>query len=116
MSVMLAAHAEAETTGFFENYQVSLHTLLRRASEIIPVPLPLRYFISFSSSVRKKIAGKRAGSPQNPLTRLQSCALQTHLDAISPGVEFGVTATPHGAYRVRSTNAVGHGHERISKP
>lgn len=91
MAVVLAAHGEAETTGFFENYQVSLHTL-GRASEIISVPLPLRHFISFSSSVRKKIAGKRAGSPQNPLTRLQSCALQAHLDAISPDVEFEVKA------------------------
>jgi ferrochelatase len=91
MAVVLAAHGEAETTGFFENYQVSLHTL-KRASEIIPLPLPLRHFISFSSSIRKKIAGKRTGSPQNPLTRLQVRALQQHLDAISSGVEFEVIA------------------------
>jgi ferrochelatase len=57
MAVVLAAHGEAETSGFFENYQVSLHTL-QRASEVIPVPAPLRHFISSSSSLRKKIGRK----------------------------------------------------------
>lgn len=91
IAVVLAAHGEAETTGFFENYQVSLHTL-GRASEIIPIPLPLQHFISFSSSVRKKIGKKTAGSPQNPLTRLQARALQKHLNGLRSGVNFEVMA------------------------
>lgn len=91
MAVVLAAHGEAETSGFFENYQVSLHTL-QRASEVIAVPAPLRHFISFSSSVRKKIGRKTSGSPQNPLTRLQARALQAHLDATCADVEFEVIA------------------------
>ncbi|NTV66701.1 MAG: ferrochelatase [Chlorobaculum sp.] len=91
MAVVLVAHGEAETAGFLDNYRVSLHTL-HRASEVIPVPVPLRHFISFSSSVRKKISKKTSGSPQNPLTRLQARALQVHLDGMDADVEFEVTA------------------------
>lgn len=91
MAVVLVAHGEAETAGFLDNYRVSLHTL-QRASEVIPVPAPLRHFISFSSSVRKKIGKKSSGSPQNPLTRLQARALQAHLDATCRDVSFEVTA------------------------
>jgi ferrochelatase len=92
MAVVLVAHGEAETAGFLDNYRVSLHTL-QRASEVIPVPVPLRHFISFSSSVRKKIGKKTSGSPQNPLTRQQACALQKHLDGMNAGVTFEVIAS-----------------------
>lgn len=91
IAVVLAAHGEAETAGFAENYRVSLHTL-RRASEIIPVPLPLRHFISLSSSVRKKIGSQASGSPQNRLTRAQARALQERLDGLCSGVTFEVIA------------------------
>ncbi|NTW54681.1 MAG: ferrochelatase [Chlorobaculum sp.] len=92
MVVVLVAHGEAETAGFLDNYRVSLHTL-QRASEVIPVPLPLRHFISLSSSVRKKIGKKTSGSPQNPLTRQQARALQAHLDGMNAGVTFEVIAS-----------------------
>jgi len=93
-AVILAAHGEAETPGFFENYRVSLHTL-QRASELISVPTPLQHFISFSSALRKKAAG-RSGSPQNSLTRQQSSALQKLIDQLSAescsGISFDVMA------------------------
>ena len=91
IAVVLAAHGEAETAGFFENYRVSLHTL-QRASEIISVPVPLRHFISLTSSVRKKIGNKSSGSPQNPLTRRQALALQARLGGMLDGVSFEVMA------------------------
>jgi len=94
IAVILAAHGEAETSGFLENYRVSLHTL-QRASELIAVPAPLQHFISFSSSLRKK-AASRGGSPQNLLTRRQASALQKLLDqrfpASCPGISFEVMA------------------------
>lgn len=96
IAVVLVAHGEAETTGFIENYRVSLHTL-SRASTIIPVPVPLRHFISFSSSLKKRVAGTRSGSPQNPLTRLQAERLQTHLDqyasVLNTKISFEVMAS-----------------------
>ncbi|NTU53162.1 MAG: ferrochelatase [Chlorobiaceae bacterium] len=79
MAVVMAAHGEAETSGFVENYRVSLHTL-RRASGIIPVPVPLQHFISFSSSMKKRFSGRTTGSPQNALTRRQASILQKQLD------------------------------------
>ncbi|MBN1929263.1 MAG: ferrochelatase [Chlorobiaceae bacterium] len=95
IAVILGAHGEAETGGFVENYRVSLHTL-QRASELIAVPVPLQHFISFSASLRKKITGKTAGSPQNPLTRRQSSELQKLLDqrsqAAFPELSFEVMA------------------------
>lgn len=96
VAVVLVAHGEAETAGFIENYRVALHTL-RRASGIIPVPPPLQYFISFSSSLKKRLAGRRSGSPQNPLTRAQAKGLQAYLDryarAASPDLSFEVMAS-----------------------
>jgi len=96
IAVVLVAHGEAETAGFFENYRVTLHTL-RHASEMIPVPVPLQHFISFSSSLRKRFAGNLSGSPQNPLTRRQALSLQNHLDRLAqeqfPELSFEVMAS-----------------------
>jgi protoporphyrin/coproporphyrin ferrochelatase len=89
VAVVLVAHGEAETAGFVENYRVSLHTL-QRASGIIPVPVPLQHFISLSSSVKKKIAGRTSGSPQNPLTRVQAAALQKQLEISAPPALSGL--------------------------
>jgi ferrochelatase len=95
IAVILVAHGEAETAGFFENYQVTLHTL-RHASEVIPVPVPLQHFISFNSSLRKRFTGNHNGSPQNPLTRRQALSLQNHLDLMAqeqcPDFAFEVMA------------------------
>ena len=95
MAVLLVAHGEAETSGFFENYRVSRHTL-DRASSVIHIPPLLRQVISVSSSLKKKMRSSRAaGSPQNPLTRLQAFRLQEFLDrhsASSSGLRFEVKA------------------------
>jgi ferrochelatase len=95
MAVILVAHGEAETSGFFENYRVSRHTL-ERASTLMHIPPLLRQVISVSSSLKKKIhAGSAAGSPQNRLTRAQAVTLQEHLDrhrASSSGIRFEVRA------------------------
>jgi len=95
MAVVLVAHGEAETSGFFENYRVSHHTL-ERASSVMHIPPLLRQVISVSSSLKKKMrAGSAAGSPQNPLTRSQVVTLQEHLDrrrAFDGCVRFKVRA------------------------
>ena len=95
IAVVLVAHGEAETSGFFENYRVSRHTL-DRASTVMHIPPLLRQVISVSSSLKKKIhAGSVAGSPQNRLTRAQVVSLQEHLDrhrATSSGIRFEVRA------------------------
>lgn len=81
IAVILASHGEAETLRFVENYRVSLHTL-SRAATVMPIPLPLRHVISFSSSFRKRFrsASGASGSPQNRITRTQAEQLQVHLD------------------------------------
>jgi ferrochelatase len=95
IAVVLVAHGEAETSGFFENYHVSRHTL-DRASTVMHIPPLLRQAISVSSSLKKKMrAGSAAGSPQNRLTRAQVVSLQEHLDrhrASSSGIRFEVRA------------------------
>jgi ferrochelatase len=99
IAVVLASHGEAETSGFIENYRVSLHTL-SHASEVMPIPLPLQHFISLSSSLKKRLrsAPGAGGSPQNRLTREQAARLQQHLDRhpASSGIEFEVR-TAHSA-------------------
>ncbi len=95
IAVILASHGEAESSGFIENYRVSLHTL-SRASGVMAIPLPLRHLISFSSSLRKRLhqAPGSGGSPQNRLTRGQAALLQRHLDRhrSSSKVEYEVMA------------------------
>lgn len=95
IAVILASHGEAETGGFIENYQVSLHTL-SRASTVMPIPVPLQHFISFSSSLKKRVrhAPGSGGSPQNRLTRSQAEKMQALLDRhqLSPQIEFDVRA------------------------
>ncbi|NTW51855.1 MAG: ferrochelatase [Chlorobiaceae bacterium] len=95
IAVVLVAHGEAETSGFFENYRVSRHTL-DRASTVMHIPPLLRQVISVSSSLKKKMrAGLAAGSPQNQLTRAQAVTLQERLDrhtASFPGIRFEVRA------------------------
>jgi ferrochelatase len=95
IAVVLAAHGEAETAGFFENYRVSRHTLMR-ASTVMHIPPALQQLISISSSIKKKrgAGAYPGGSPQNGVTRAQAVALQRYLDqySASSGIGFEVRA------------------------
>jgi ferrochelatase len=76
--IILAAHGEAETAGFVENYQVSRHTLAH-AAEVMRLPAPLRLAICALGGLRKRWSGG-PGSEHNARTREQAGALQSVLD------------------------------------
>lgn len=76
--IILAAHGEAEGTGFVENFNVSRHTL-GHAAEVMHLPAPLRLAICGLGGLRKRLKGGR-GSPHNANTRRQVEALQAVLD------------------------------------
>ncbi|MEE4173648.1 MAG: ferrochelatase [Xanthomonadales bacterium] len=77
--VILAAHGEAPSAGFRENFRVSHHTLAH-AAEVMPLPAPLRFVISTLGGLRKRLKGG-PGSPHNDNTRRQAAALQAQLHA-----------------------------------
>lgn len=76
--VLLAAHGEAESAGFLDNFQVSRHTLAH-AAEVMQLPAPLRLLICSVAGLRKRLKGG-PGSPHNGNTRDQAAALQRVLD------------------------------------
>jgi ferrochelatase len=82
IAVILAAHGEAETTRFLENYRVSRHTLAH-ASRVMPIAKPLQRAIAVTSSLKKMLRARTDAhsSPQNRITRDQAAALQQHLNA-----------------------------------
>ena len=82
IAVILAAHGEAETAGFIENYRVTRQTLAH-ASQLMPIPGTLQHFIALSNSLKKRFRPRSRwqGSPHNQLTREQARALQLDLDA-----------------------------------
>jgi len=77
--VLLAAHGEAETAGFLDNFRISWHTLAH-ASEVMRLPAPLRLLICTFGGLRKRFGGG-AGSPHNAHTRAQAAALEARLNA-----------------------------------
>ncbi|NTW70285.1 MAG: ferrochelatase [Chlorobiaceae bacterium] len=84
IAVILAAHGEAETNRFRENYRVTLRTL-EHASQVMPIPSLLQHSIAASSSLKKIIRARTDPrcSPQNSITRNQAAALQHYLDRYS---------------------------------
>jgi len=76
--IILAAHGEAESAGFTENFKVSRHTLAH-AAEVMHLPAPLRWVICSLGGLRKRLKGG-PGSPHNANTRRQASALQAHLE------------------------------------
>jgi len=76
--VLLAAHGEAETIGFLDNFRVSWHTL-SHAAEVMRLPAPLRLLICTFGALRKRFSG-RSGSPHNENTRQQAVALEARLN------------------------------------
>ncbi|MCC5861240.1 MAG: ferrochelatase [Gammaproteobacteria bacterium] len=77
VTVILAAHGEAETPGFRENFMVG-HRTLSHVAEVMPLPAPLRLAICTMGAARKRFAGGE-GSPHNALTRRQAQALDEQL-------------------------------------
>ena len=71
--MILAAHGEAETAGFFENFRVGRRTLAHSA-EVMHLPAPLRWLICAVGALRKRLSN-RPGSPHNAWTRAQASAL-----------------------------------------
>ena len=88
IAVILAAHGEAETTRFMENYRVTSQTLAH-ASQVMPIPRTLQKTIAVTSSIKKLIRSRTNPecSPHNQITRDQVEALQHSLDA-SPSAEL----------------------------
>jgi protoporphyrin/coproporphyrin ferrochelatase len=89
IAVILAAHGEAETTRFIENYQVARQTLAH-AALVMPIPKPVQRAIAVTSSLKKKLraTADAQSSPQNRTTRDQAVALQQQLDASSSSELF----------------------------
>ena len=87
IAVILAAHGEAETTRFMENYRVTRQTLAH-ASLVIPIASSLQKTIAVTASLKKLIQSRTDAqcSPHNRITREQVAALQCHLD-LSPSSE-----------------------------
>lgn len=75
--VILAAHGEAESAGFVENFQVGRKTLAHAAG-VMHLSAPLRLAVSSLGGLRKRLQGG-AGSPHNDNTRQQAVALQAAL-------------------------------------
>lgn len=89
IAVILAAHGEAESTRFMENYRVTRQTL-GHASQVMPIPGALQYTIAVTSSLKKLIRARhnRAGSPHNRITRDQVDALQQLLNNLPDAQQF----------------------------
>lgn len=89
IAVILAAHGEAETTRFMENYRVTRQTL-EHASRVMPIAAPLQRAIAVSSSLKKLLRARTDSqcSPQNQITREQAAALQHHLDHSASAERF----------------------------
>ena len=89
IAVILAAHGEAETTRFMENYRVTRETLAH-ASRVIPIPGALQKTIAVTSSLKKLIRSRNnaACSPHNKITRDQARELQQYFDTLPSAKEF----------------------------
>ena len=89
IAVILAAHGEAETSRFLENYRVTRQTL-GHASQVMPIPGALQLTIAVSSSLKKLIRFRPngEGSPHNRITRDQAGALQQLLDDLPSATQF----------------------------
>ncbi len=76
----MAAHGEAETEGFLDNYSMTRRTL-DHAAEVLPIPKPLRVFVSLLSGLKNSRSFRDAGyvSPHNPITRRQAEAVRRSL-------------------------------------
>ena len=81
VAVIVVAHGEAETSGFFDNFFMTRHTLAH-ASEVMAISKPLQLFISVLSGLKNRSRFRKVNyaSPQNELTRKQAAALGNKLE------------------------------------
>lgn len=101
VAVILAAHGEAETTRFTDNFSMTRHTLAHAAEEM-PIPAALRLLISLLSGLRNSREFRKTGyePPHNDITRRQARAVAEMLDrhADAAGLAFELfpafSATP----------------------
>lgn len=91
IAVLLAAHGEAETAGFVDNFSMIRHTL-SHAGEVMRLPLALQFMISLVGGVKNSVQFRRTGfrSPQNAITRKQAEMLAEKLNRQRNGVRFDV--------------------------
>ncbi len=83
IAVILVAHGEAETDGFFENFSMIRHTLAH-AGEVMKLPRPLQLVASLAGGMKNKVTfrAQKYRSPQNRITRQQASQLQEKLNRV----------------------------------
>ncbi|RNA64832.1 ferrochelatase [Prosthecochloris sp. ZM_2] len=91
IAVILAAHGEAETAGFFDNFSMNRHTL-SHAGEVMNLPVPLQLMISVAGGVKNMVQFRKKNfrSPQNEITRKQAGLLAEKLARQTGETEFDV--------------------------
>lgn len=95
IAVVLAAHGEAESPGFLENFRVSRRTL-RHAASVMAMPPLLQIGISLITSLKKKFRPGYCGSPHNRITRELAARLQFSLEGIA--ADTGIIFDVHAAF------------------
>ncbi|MBN1278871.1 MAG: ferrochelatase [Chlorobiaceae bacterium] len=91
IAVILAAHGEAETAGFFDNFSMNRHTLAH-AGEVMNLPVPLQLMISVAGSIKNMVQFRKKNfrSPQNGITRKQAGLLAEKLNRKNDKIQFDV--------------------------
>lgn len=91
IAVILAAHGEAETAGFFDNFSMNRHTL-SHAGEVMNLPVPLQLMIATAGGVKNMVQFRKKNyrSPQNDITRKQAGLLAEKLAQQAGETEFDV--------------------------
>lgn len=80
IAVIVVAHGEAETSGFFDNFSMTRHTLAH-ASQVMSISKLLQLFISLMSGLKNSARFRKINyvSPQNAFTRKQAAAVGRRL-------------------------------------
>ncbi len=91
IAVILAAHGEAETAGFFDNFSMNRHTLAH-AGEVMNLPVPLQLMISVAGGIKNMVQFRKKNfrSPQNEITRKQAEMLTKKLARQVGEIQFDV--------------------------
>jgi len=91
IAVILAAHGEAETAGFFDNFSMNRHTLAH-AGEVMNLPVPLQLMISVAGGIKNMVQFRKKNfrSPQNEITRKQAEVLTKKLARQAGEIQFDV--------------------------
>jgi len=100
VAVILAAHGEAETDSFPENFSMIRHTFAH-AGEVMNIPFPLQLAASVFGGLKNLVEFRSSGyrSPQKHITRMQAERLGDELRRQSPGDDtlYEVSAAYHAA-------------------